>query len=428
MCNSSRQRPKVLACAAACLLLSSTAAIAEPLPDPLSLEAVAQFAVRHRTEIAAANARAEALAQRPAIVGALEDPMLSPSIDHYPFEMMEEEEGGGRRFDWNVTIEQRFPMSGVRGHRRAAAHADAQRVKALAQAVELDVVLDARKSFFMLSERRRMQRVLEEQLRLTQQLVSVANSRYASGTGAQADVLRAEVEVARVRAAQQSQMAQVRAAEAMLNASLGRESVEPIPELLPAASLAEPPPAPAVLAHASQRRPELVAGAAEVDRAGAEVEVMRSMYKPMGMVRLGRASTMADGPGAMVMIGISLPIWRERLRAGVAEARAMQRMANADLVAMRRMVEGEAIVAREAVNAARIQVLMLESEVMPRAQAATEAALASYASGQGTLISVTESARTLWEVRAEQVMADSVLGEAWARLERSMGSFEGARP
>jgi len=259
-------------------------------------------------------------------------------------------------------------------------------------------------------------------------LVSVASSRYASGTGTQADVLRAEVEVARVQAAQQSQLAQVRAAEAMLNASLGRESAEAIPQLLSTSSRAEPPSAPAVLAHASQRRPELVAGAAEVDRAEAEVDVMRSMYKPMGMIRLGRASTMADGPGAMVMIGISLPIWRDRLRAGVAEARAMERMANADLVAMRRMIEGEAIVAREAVNAARIQVLMLESEVMPRAQAATEAALASYAAGQGTLVSVTESARTLWEVRAEQVMADSVLGEAWARLERSMGSFEDAAP
>ena len=118
--------------------------MAQSLPTPLTLDAVTQFAVRHRTEIAAADARAEALAQRPAIVGALEDPMLSPSIDHYPFKMMEEEDSGGRRFDWNVTLEQRFPMSGVRGHRRAAARADAQRAQALAGGVELDVVLDAR--------------------------------------------------------------------------------------------------------------------------------------------------------------------------------------------------------------------------------------------------------------------------------------------
>jgi outer membrane protein TolC len=214
----------------------------------------------------------------------------------------------------------------------------------------------------------------------------------------------------------------------MLNTSLGRPALEPIPQLQHVASREEPLPVPAVVDRALMSRPELVAGAAEIDRAVAEVDVMRSMYKPMATVRVGRASTMAEGPGAMIMIGVSVPIWRERLRAGVAEARAMQRMADADLEAMSRMVEGEAMAAREVVNAARAQALMLETEVMPRARAAIEAALASYASGQNSLVSVIESARALWEVQAEQVMAEAALGEAWAQLDRSMGAVQKARP
>jgi outer membrane protein TolC len=220
----------------------------------------------------------------------------------------------------------------------------------------------------------------------------------------------------------------VRAAEAMLNASLGRAVQDQIPELQFLASRAEPPSVPVVLDRALMRRPELLAGSAEIDRAAAELEVMRSMYKPMAMVRVGKASTMAEGPGAMIMVGISLPIWRDSLRAGVAEARAMQRMADADFQAMRRMVEGEAAAARETVNAARAQAIVLEIEVTPRARAATESALAGYASGQGTLVSVIESARALWEVQAEQVMADYALGEAWSRLERSIGASAEARP
>ena len=247
-----------------------------------------------------------------------------------------------------------------------------------------------------------MQHVLDEQLRLAQQLVSVSSSRYASGTGLQADVLRAEVEVARVQSARQSLAAQIRAAEAMLNASLGQSAQDRVPELQHVARHDEPPAVPPTLDRALRSRPELVAGAAEVDRAAAEIDVMRAMYKPMATLRVGRASTMAEGPGAMVMIGVSVPIWRERLRAGVAEARAMERMANADLEGMRRMVEGEAMAARESVSAARTQVVVLESEVLPRALAATDAALAGYASGQGTLVSVIESVRALWEVQAEQ--------------------------
>jgi outer membrane protein TolC len=423
----------VTACLAAwlcCLVVPGVVAASESVySDSLQLADAVSMAVRNRAEMAAANARAEAMAARPAIVGALEDPMISPSIDHYPFDMPEEEDemgegGGGQRYDWSVSVEQRFPLSGVRGHRRDAARADADRAKAQADNTQLDIALDVQRSFFMLLERRRMRSVLGEQQALAHQLISASSARYASGTGSQADVLRAEVEAARVRGAQQALVAQTRAAEAMLNASMGRSPSERVPELIHVPSRDLPLTAHAAVERALLRRPELVAGEAEVARAKAEVEVMRSMYKPMATVRVGRASTMAEGPGAMVMIGVSVPIWRERLRAGVAEARAMQRMADSDLSAMRRMVEGEAVNARESVEAARAQFVVIEDEVMPRARAATETALAAYSSGQGTLISVIESARALWEVQAEQVMTEAALGEAWARLHRATGEVE----
>lgn len=58
---------------------------ADPLPSPLRLEQVVQIAHDHRAEIVAAQARARASAQRPAIVSALDDPMIFPTVDHAPF-------------------------------------------------------------------------------------------------------------------------------------------------------------------------------------------------------------------------------------------------------------------------------------------------------------------------------------------------------
>lgn len=387
------------------------------LPDPLRVGDVATIALRNRAEIVAANARADAFAQRPAIVSALEDPMISTSIDHYPFETM----GVGRRFDRSITIEQRFPLSRVRDHRRAAALADAERARALADATGLEVVLEAQRSFFMLLERRRMLQVIVEQISLAQQLVTVAASRYASGTGLQADILRAEVEVARLQADQNALAAQVRAGEAMLNAGLGRSAQERIPALEHDPDREEPVSADEALRLASVSRPELSAGAAEIDRAKAEFEVMRSMYRPMAMVRVGQASTMAEGRGAMLMIGVSIPLWSGQLRAGVSEARAMQHMADADFQAMHRMIASAVLAAREEFNAVQILAMALESEVIPRALAAVDAALAGYASGQGTLVSVIEAARALWEIQAEQVMVEAAVGDAWASLNREMG-------
>ena len=394
------------------------------LPAPLRLSDVTAIALQGRAEITAANARADALAQRPAIVSSLEDPMVSVSVDHYPFTGMMD---GGRRYDRSISVEQKFPLSRILSHRRSAALADAERARALAGVTELDVVLSAQRSFFMLLERRRMRPVIDEQISLASLLVDVAASRYASGTGAQADILRAEAEVARLKSKRQALDAQIRGAEAMLNAGLGRPVDVVIPELHYLPSLAEPASIAEVLELAAETRPELDAGAAEVQRANAETQAMRSMYKPMATVRAGYAETMAEGPGAMLMVGLSVPIWRRRLSSGVAEAQAMQRMADADLEAMRRMVAGEALVAREEVIAARIQVNLLRQDVLPRAQLAIDAALGGYSSGQGSLIAVIEAARALWEAQGEQVMAESALGEAWSRLDRATGTGQRVR-
>lgn len=406
------------------LLVAATgrvgAAIAQPavpLPTPLGIADVPRLARERRAEVVAAKERSFAAEQRPSIVSALEDPMVSPSIDHWPF--------GMGTADVSVAIEQRFPLSGVRGYRRRAAQADAQRLRSDQDRTILDVELDAVSAFLMLYERRGMIRILEEQRGLAKQLVAATNARYRSGGGPQADVLRAEMELARVEAGFKSVEAETRAAESMLNASLGRPTSLSIPELAYAPPSTEPPALSTVVQAAFEGRPELRAGAAEIGRAEAEIDVMRSMYAPMAMVRVGTAYTMAEGTGAMLMVGISVPLWRSSLRAGVSEAEAMARMARADLEAMRRMTEGQAAVAREELAAARAQLLSLRDDVLPRAKQAVAPSLSGYASGQLPLVAVVEAIRMLWSTQAELLAAETSLGAAWARLGRATGNLEG---
>lgn len=417
------QRRRALALLFALSWAGGDGIMAAELPDPLRVEDVPRIAREQRAEVAAARARARAADQRPAIVSALEDPMISPAIDHYPYEMMKEEGGSGRRYDWSVTVEQRFPLSGIRGHRRRSAQAEAARLWADTDRTALDVELDAMTAFLMLYERRRMVEVVDQQLALAHQFVTAAAARYAAAVGNQADVLRAEVEVARLDAARQALAAEVRAAEAMLNAGLGRPVDASVPQLARPITDAAPPPWETVHAQALQRRPELHAGEAEIEQARAEVDVMRAMYLPMGMVRGGQASTMAEGRGGMLMVGVSIPIWRERLRAGLGEARAMEDMARADWQAMRRMIEGEAAAARNQVEAARTRFVAFRDEVVPRAQSAVTPALANYAAGQGSLAAVIDAAQALWSAQGELVMAETNLGLAWARLQRTTGEW-----
>src|SRR6185295_18254244 len=99
-----------------------TAQTTAAVPSPLSLAAVIRIAAEKRDEIQAAQARTRAGEARPTIASALEDPMISPSLDHLPFVL------GGANV--SVTLEQRIPLSGIRNHRRAAALADLDGLRA----------------------------------------------------------------------------------------------------------------------------------------------------------------------------------------------------------------------------------------------------------------------------------------------------------
>ena len=385
------------------------------LPSPLSLADVIRVASERRDEIQAAGARARAGEARPIIASALEDPMIAPSLDHLPFML-----GGA---DVSVTVEQRIPLSGIRGHRRASALADLERLRADASRTRLDVGVQAANAFLMLQERRRTAALVTEQIVFARDVVTAANARYASGTAPQSDVLRAEVEVARLEAFAKALVSDVRGAEAMLNTSLAQDADLPVPALAPLA-FPQPVPSWSAIKTALTARPELAAGRAEIARADADVQVMRDMFRPMATIRTGPAYTMAEGRGWMAMVGVSVPIWRGKLRAGVAEAQAMRAMSAADLQAMTRMIEGDAAVAVHQLQAARDRQAALTGDVLPRARMVIEPAVTGYAVGQLPLVSVIEAVQALWLVQSDLIAADTELGLAWARLGRAIGSYE----
>jgi outer membrane protein TolC len=341
--------------------------------------------------------------------------MISPSLDHLPFML-----GGA---DFSFTIEQQIPLSDIRGHRRASALADVDRLRAEANRTTLDVGVQAANAYLMLQERRRTAALVNEQIAFARDVVSAANARYGSGTAPQSDVLRAEVEVARLEAIARALVGEVRGAEAMLNTSLARDADTPVPPLTTLA-LTQAVPSWSAIKAALTSRPELAAGRADIARADAEVEVMRDMFRPMATIRTGPSYTMAEGRGWMAMVGLSLPIWRSKLQAGVAEAQAMRSMAEADLRAMTRMIEGDAAVAVSQLQAARDRQTALSTDVLPRARMAVDPAVASYASGQLPLVSVIEAIQALWLVQSDLIAADTQLGLAWARLGRAIGSYE----
>ncbi len=363
----------------------------------------------------AARFRTNAAAEHPKVVSALPDPMVMVSMDHLPFSMM--------GVDGSVTVQQDFPLSGVLGARGREAEAQAARFRAEARRTELDVALEAVDDFYMLAERRSTRAVLDEQVAIVTQLTSVARAHLASGLGMQADVLRLDNERARLEADRNALVLETQAAEAMLNTSLARPTDAPVPELAWPDDLSEPAPVDDLTRRAVATRPELEAIRAERSRAIAEADVMGSMYYPMAFVRAGPSYSMLEGAGVMAMVGVSVPLWREKLGAGVSEAHAMESMASADLDAMQRMVTGRIASARALVVAARTRLVALQTDILPRARLVVDSATGSFGAGQGPMVAVLDATRDLRDVRMQEIMARAELGLAWTALRRETGEL-----
>jgi outer membrane protein TolC len=214
----------------------------------------------------------------------------------------------------------------------------------------------------------------------------------------------------------------------MLDTALAREPTASVPPLAWSDDLGEPPPLDALARKALGDRPELASARADRRRALAEVDVMRSMYGPMALVRAGPAYMMSEGTGMMAMVGISIPIWRESLGAGVSEAKAMAAMASADIDAMERMFVGNIAIARESVLAERTRLLAIQQDILPRARQVVASATGSFAAGQGPMLPVLDAARDLREIRMQEIMARTRLSTAWARLRRETAGLSGTTP
>ncbi len=410
------------------ILLSAAIPSAPTLAQTsLSLNEAFLIAKSARAELRVAAARVDAASQRPAIVSSLDDPILSPAIDHKPVDPM-------MRSDRSITLEQSFPLSHILQHKRRAAEADIEKYQAEISKTALKIYAEVAQAFFMLQERRRLREILEQQVTLAAQLSKLVATRYGTGSATQSDVLRLEMEEARLRGRLAVVTADAHSAAAMLNASLGRAPDFPLPAL-DVQTVFEDIAAPvesdknhseslaAKLRFAQSQRAELRVAQAEKRRADAEIDVMKSMYAPMAMVKVGVADTMTAGRGYMLMVGVSIPIWRERLHAGVREAKAMSNMAQADRDAMLSMIQGELAAAQEALRGATLNYRSYRNDLLPRAERTLTPTLSEYASGRLPLSAVLETSKALWALQEESLMAETALGVGWIRMRLALGDF-----
>lgn len=316
----------------------------------------------------------------------------------------------------------------------AQASATAERVQ--------DVVWELRNqtamAFYDLYATDRQLEVARMTLLLLQDIRRTAESMYRVGEGRQADVLRAQVEIARMAEDTVRMHAMRWTMAARLNAlrhSNADESiasaVRPIfPDTVPAPSWLE--------SAATTDRPMIRAGLQDVRAAEAATALARREIVPdlqVGVQYGQRRGTMTsiDGAGTpfterntermgSLMLGASIPIFaRSRQLQMRSETEAMKAMADADLEAMRAETRGRIGEAYANLARARNLTRLYRTTVLPQAEATYASALSSYRAAQVDFMTLLDDQMTVNRYRQELFTLEADEGKAWAELEMLTG-------
>lgn len=393
------------------------------------------LAMERNPELLALRAMAEAAGTRVAEAGTLPDPVLMvgamnlalPEFDRsMPASMLP-----------SIQLSQSFPFFGKLELREAMAAADSQTARLAVEEAEWRVRGQVASRFwalYSLDERLAVQR---RTLELLQEFQSVARALYASGTGRQGDVIRADVEVGRLDASIR-RLEALRVGEAARLGGLLDMSGEPVAERIavpanPASNVL--PGLETLVSWAMESRPALQSEMVKVERARRGIELAERDFWPDFTVsaQYGRGGGAEPRNMGGLMIGASIPIHSgSRQRPRLEAARALERHALASQSGVRNGVESELRAVLADVDRARSLMTLYEAEIIPAAVANVTSSLASYRVDEVDFATLVDAQLAVdrYEQEYHQLVAD--YGAAVALLEsvvaRPLTSSSGMSP
>ena len=425
-----RAAPRTLAARRALTLLAAAASLGaaphvsaqRPAAGRLLLGDVYADVARANPRIAAANALATAAQARVAGARRPPDPQLQLGFMNYTLPGLAPMATLGMS---QLQLMQMLPLGGKLRSAGRAADARASATGERASDVAWETRSAAAMAFYDLHATDGRLDVARETIRLLQDVERTAQAMYRVGEGRQADVLRAQVEIARMTEDTLRMRAMRATMVAKLNALLDRGAeMEPGRAALP--SFPDELPSRAVLdSLAATERPMLRAGTDEVRAAEASQQLARREIWPdlqVGVQYGQRAGEMGTERMGSLMLGASIPVFaRDRQLRMREEAAAMTRMAQADLAAMRAETRGRIGEAYANLGRARSLARLYRTTVLPQAEAALASALAAYRVGGVDFMTLLDGRMTVNEYRQELHVLEADQGKAWAELEMLVG-------
>lgn len=396
-----------LAAAAAAVVAAIAAAPAwaqNRLTDAAAAPALSSLvaeALQNNPELRAAAKETEAATQRVRPAGALEDPMLEAGLLNVPIQPF-----SLNREDMTMKmlgLSQKLPYPGKRALREQVAAKDAETLGYGLRETTNRIVRDVKLAYFDLALTGESIRQLQSNRLILEQFLRIAESRYAVGQAAQADVLKAQTQLGRMTEELLRMERERPVTEAELVRLLGRRgnalpmAVE-LPRLRDAAFDLE-----SLQETALRERPQLLGLQSVIDRSTKTLELARKEAQPDFDLRFSYGQRERDPAGmprqdvVSLTVAMNLPVWRkDKIEPRIAEAQAMRDQALEMLQAQQNEVLARLRQQMAVTEQSRKSVRLYETGILPQARLAVEATLAAYRVSRVDLLTLLDSQMTLF--------------------------------
>ncbi len=427
-----RQMREAVGCLAL-FWLGMSPASGSPGDGPLTADDAVALAVAGNPSLSQMRARYEAMAQVPAQVGVLPDPVLSVNALNFPTDSFEYRQEPMTQIQ--VGISQRFPFPGKLGLEEQASQADADAALDGFEEARLALVRAVRSSWWTLHYLDRALEIVAQNQQLLRHFVEIAKTKYEVGDGLQQDVLLAQLELSRLLDREIQLTGMRRAEEAQLLKLTDRPAGSPV-ELPRVSGGALPPPTEeaALMARAEGQRPRLAELRHRIAAAQSRLDLARKDFYPDFTVGAAYGFRGGDNPPHMgggradlltLRLSMNLPLYPERKRGSAVGQRTSEllgeRYALDDALGA---VQAEITRANADYVLARDEFSLFETGILPQARQTVQSMLAAYQVNQVDFLNLVRSQITLFDYELQYWRAQSAAHQALARLSAAVG--EGA--
>ena len=391
--------------------------------NTLQLDSLIAEAVRHNPAIQSSERRSAAVSQQEEIVSTWQDLTIS-----YSRWLSSPETRVGPQTN-TLTISQAIPFPGKLGSMGGMAREDAVAEQQKSDATKRDVVFKVKTAYFDLYRIDRSLAIINTYLDLLRNFNKVAEEKYATGIGIQANVLKSQVEISNILNKKLAFERMRTSVAAKINALIDKPANSPVGIASTIDTIQIQLSDSLLVRDALENRQELKASEAMIKKSELMKDLASLQYYPnfnlqAAYVTVAKGNSVASDAGKdafSIGLGINIPIQLGRRSAETEEAEATYEANQLQYKNVENDVKAEIKDLHFQLQSIGQSLDLYNNGLLTQSQSALESALSAYSTGKLDFLTLLDSERMLLQVRLGYVEQQSNYQNTLAALERAVG-------